>query len=77
MFLVKKDFVLNVKSCDIRPILIKSTDHQAVSIQLQSVSSETRGPGYWKINNGILNEQEYEDKINKIIQKHSNEIGKN
>ncbi|CAG2245455.1 unnamed protein product [Mytilus edulis] len=29
-----------------------------ICIQLQSVSTVTRGLGYWKVNNGILNEQE-------------------
>ncbi|VDI81458.1 blast:Transposon TX1 uncharacterized 149 kDa protein [Mytilus galloprovincialis] len=69
-FLINKDFVLNTKSSDIRPALIKSTDHQGVSLKLQSVTAESKGPGYWKLNNSILEENEYCKEIETIIAKY-------
>ena len=59
MFLIKEDFLLNVKSCDIRPILIKCIDHQAVSLKIQTIATKSKGPGYWKLNNSILEDPEY------------------
>lgn len=63
--------MLNDESCAIKPILIKRTDHQAVSIQLQSVATKTRCRGYRKINNGIIDEQDYKCNIIRMIRKHS------
>ena len=74
MFLINKDFLMNIKSCDIRPILIKFTDHQAVSLKIETVTMKSKGPGYWKINNSILQEEKYVKNINKIIQKYSFKI---
>ena len=74
MFLINKDFLMNIKSCDIRPILIKFTDHQAVSLKIETVTMKSKGPGYWKINNSILQEEKYVKNINRIIQKYSFKI---
>ena len=70
MFLINKDFTINIKSCDIRPILIKSTDHQAVSLKIESVISKTKGPGYWKLNNSVIEEKDYINKIDNLIKKY-------
>ena len=74
MFLIKEDFLLNIKSCDIRPIFIKCTDHQAVSLKIQSIAAESKGPGYWKLNNSILEDSEYKIQIEKLINKYTNLI---
>ena len=77
MFLINKDFVLNIKSCDIRPALIKYTDHQAVSLKIQSAASQSKGPGFWKLNNSVLSEDSYINMIEKIISKYTKMIDKN
>lgn len=45
-FFKNKDFVLNTISSDIIAAFIKSTDHQGVFFKLQSVTAESKGPGY-------------------------------
>lgn len=71
MFLINKDFAKNIKSCDIRPILIKNTDHQAVSLKIQNTSANSKGPGYWKINNSILFDVSYREIIRRLIKKYN------
>lgn len=68
MFFIPDDLVPNIKSCDIRPITIKSTDHQAISIKIQTSTAKSKGPGHWKLNNSVLAEETYVRDIEKIIQ---------
>ncbi len=68
--MISKDFIPNIKKCDIRPLLIKYTDHQAVSIQIQTAATKSKGPGFWKINNSVLTEPEYTGGIQRIIEKY-------
>ena len=46
-----------VTSTDIIPAI--KTDHAAISIQLTNGENSIRGPGYWKMNTSILDEDEY------------------
>jgi hypothetical protein len=46
--------------------VIKYTDHQSVFLNFLS-SVEEKGKGLWKINNSILNDKDYQDKIKDII----------
>ena len=55
-------------SSDIRPAMISSTDHQAISLKIRQ-RTENRGRGFFKINNSILDNNEYKNLINKIIKK--------
>mgnify|MGYP000184526917 CR=1 FL=1 len=45
-WLIDENTLPLIKSCDIRPAMIKTTDHLAVSLKLNSPVK--RGPGYWK-----------------------------
>ena len=66
-FLIQNDLELNTVSCDIRPAQIGKTTHLAVSIKFKYVE-ETRVPGFCKINNSLLRENEYQDIIIKTIE---------
>ena len=43
------------------------SDHRCVYVQLKCANFE-RGPGYWKLNNALLKEKGYVDKINTLIE---------
>ena len=45
-----------VTSTDIIPVI--KTDHAAISIQVTNGENSIRGPGYWKMNTSILDEDE-------------------
>ena len=66
-FLIQTELENNVISCDIRPAQISKTSHLAVSLKLKTCE-ENRGPGIWKINNSILNDDEYQTLIIHTIQ---------
>lgn len=70
LFLISKNLIPNIKSCDIRPALIKSTDHQAVSLKLENAKANNKGPGYWKLNNSILEDEDYCNIITNLINKY-------
>lgn len=57
-FLIQNELIHKISSTDIRPVLIKYTDHQAVSLYL-NVEKTIRGPGYLKLNNSLLNDYMY------------------
>ena len=62
----------DVISCDIRPAI--RTDHRAISIKT-GFDEAKRGPGYWKFNNELLTNIDYQNYIKKIIKKtKTNEI---
>ena len=57
-FWLKDDNITaQVVSADIRPAIIKSTDHLAVSLKIKSCRKP--GPGYWILNNNYLNDDDY------------------
>lgn len=64
-WLISQSILPRIMSCDIRPALIKSTDHLAVSLKLNI--PDKRGPGYWKLNNSYLDDKEYIDIITNVI----------
>ena len=63
MIFIGTDFCSLVETCKIKPVTIQSTDHQSVYINCIPGVSE-KGRGYWKINNSILQEVEYQLLIN-------------
>lgn len=54
-------------------ISLPTTDHRGVLIKLKTFSI-ARGPGYWKLNNALLQEQEYLNLINTTIDNFSLEF---
>ena len=54
-----------VTTCDIRPNV--RGDHNAIFLQILTGKTE-RGPGYWKLNSQILEDDNYKNQIRGIIQ---------
>ena len=78
MILLGKYFLSLVQGCKIKPAVIQYTDHQSVVLTFRSGVSE-KGRGYWKINNSVIQEYDYKQLINKVIDKyliqyHNNKI---
>ena len=69
MIFIGTEFCSLVETCKIKPVTIQSTDHQSVYINFIPGVSE-KGRGYWKINNSILQEVEYQLLINNLIDKY-------
>ena len=65
-FLIQNYLIQRILKADIRPAIIKHTDHQAVSLSLD-IKVTNRGKGYWKLNNSLLNDHMYQKLINEII----------
>jgi hypothetical protein len=68
MIFIGMDCHMLVESCKIKPAFIQSTDHLSVFLKLRSGVQE-KGRGFWKINNYILQELEYQTLINHLIDK--------
>lgn len=64
-WLIEENFIPQVLSTDIRPALIQHTDHMAISLKLKIPN--TRGKGFWKFNNTLLDDPTYIEKINSLI----------
>ena len=56
-WLIENNIIPLLLTTDIRPAIIKYTDHMAISIKLKTPLK--RGPGFWKLNNTYLNDPEY------------------
>ena len=63
--MIDENITAQVVSADIRPAIIMSTDHLAVSLKIKSCRK--RGPGYWKLNNTYFNDNEYFYLISNVI----------
>ena len=68
-FLISKELVYKTQSCDIRPALIRHTDHQAVSLRIKK-DKVNRGPGIWKLNSSIIKDKRYKELMYKILNKY-------
>ena len=64
--MITKDFKCSVYSTDIRPAV--NCDHNAISLRI-SISEEKRGKDYWKINNGLLDDNVYVQNVKELIRK--------
>ena len=53
-----------VKITDIIPAI--GTDHAAISLELANGSNDSKGPGFWKMNCSLLDDEEY---VNNITEK--------
>ena len=52
-FLVSTEILMNSYSSDIRPLVLKFTDHNSISLKL-NLFKGNKGNGYWKLNTSIL-----------------------
>ena len=64
-FLVVRSLLQSVKSCVISPCVF--SDHEFVSIDLVLDVSSKYGPGVWKLNNSLLEDESYCEKIRSLI----------
>ena len=60
-FLIAKNLTLRVKNTEICPAI--APDHDAIHISLSLPNKCPRGPGYWKFNNTLLNDEQYIAKV--------------
>ena len=56
-FLVAKNLTKSVRNSEIYPSI--APDHKAIYISLSWSSETPRGPGLWKFNNTLLNDEQY------------------
>ena len=63
-FLVSESFIQFINKVNIKPGY--RTDHSIVEMKI-NFSFHKRGPGYWKLNNSLLYDEEYLKSINKLI----------
>lgn len=64
-WLIDDNLLPSILSSDIRPAVIKSTDHLAISLKIKPCSK--RGLGFWKLNNSYLNDVEYISMISNLV----------
>ena len=72
-FLVSNSFLNQISKCKIQPGFM--SDHSLVSLELNLKNIE-RGKGYFKINNSLVLQPEYQDKIRNVIRETA-EVNKN
>ena len=74
-FLISDDTQCDLKSCEILHGI--QSDHSPVLLKISSIPESQRGPGYWKFNNSLLNDSNFVDSmqalINKLISHHEKE----
>ena len=63
-FLVSRPISYNVKRSEVRSSI--APDHEAIFLGMELQSALKRGPGTWKFNNTLLEDQDYIDLINFI-----------
>lgn len=72
-FLTSREITTKLIKTDIRPAMIKHTDHLAVSIIIDN-TNPNRGPGYWKFNKSLLSNKEYKELIKNIIKNYNTQV---
>ena len=60
-FLIAKNLTKYVQKVDILPSI--APDHWTISLSLQWTKEVPRGPGFWKFNNTLLNDNNYIQQI--------------
>ncbi|XP_063438423.1 26S proteasome non-ATPase regulatory subunit 10-like [Mytilus trossulus] len=79
-FLTCPEIRTQIESTDIRPAIITHTDHQAISLMMKC-RSQHKGKGYFKKNNCVLENNEYQNIVKKLIKQYectvllTNDIG--
>ena len=64
-WLIESNIMPLISKVDIRPACIKYTDHQAICIQISKPNK--RGPGFWKLNNMHLKDDDYIKSVTSLI----------
>ena len=64
-FIISENLIYQITKCNIQYALY--SDHNPVRIQLESLSEVKRGRGFWKLNVSLLNDKEYVNKINELL----------
>ena len=72
LWLVPKLISNKIKSCTI--VQAPAPDHKAVVLEVHTTERK-RGPGYWKMNNSILNDEEYKKGITELYHNTLDEYG--
>lgn len=72
-FLISRPINVNLKKCCTKIVISNKvgrriSDHKLIEINL-NINEVNRGPGYWKMNNKILEEKEYQELVIKTIKK--------
>ena len=69
-FLISESMEDSITSADILPAY--KSDHSAITLSIKDISCEKRGPGYWKLNTKLLEDERYTTDIkNNIMKWHS------
>jgi exonuclease III len=68
MWLIPYEFLQITKFCKITTAIL--TDHKAVVFNIEGKNFRPRGPGLWKLNTSVLDEEEYKKGIIKLINEH-------
>ena len=63
-FLITSSLAAATKRCEIRPSI--APDHKAIFLDIELKSEVIRGPGTWKFNNSLLEDEKYVILINYI-----------
>ena len=66
MILISELFATQITSCEIQPAI--RSDHSLVNIEI-NFENYKRGPGFWKLNNLLLREENYQNGIIQTINK--------
>ena len=72
LWLTSKAVTANTKSCTI--VQAPAPDHKAVCVEL-TVKKKSRGKGYWKMNNEVIDEKDFKDGIKQLYDDVVNEYG--
>ena len=67
-FLISRDISPGITSCEIRPCVY--SDHDFVTVELDCNDGNRHGPGIWKFNNSLLEDDNYCAFIRPIIEQH-------
>lgn len=65
-FFISKNLVTNCKKSQILESV--HTDHKLISLELSEMMKQTRGPGFYKFNNSLLQNQNYINEMTQLIQ---------
>ena len=64
-WLIPNEMTYSVNACCIKPSI--KSDHSLITLNIESQESSLRGPGLWKFNDSLVNDNDYVDGIKSII----------